>query len=251
MTEPLRDLVVVGVDCATSPKNVGLARVVATARAARVDELATAASWEAIEETVAGWLGSRTIIALDAPLGWPRPLGDVLSGHRAGGSVASSPNAMFRRTTDEVVIREIGKRPLDVGADRIARTAHAALSFLERLRVSTALPIPLAWAPGRVEGTSAIEVYPAATLAGRGLPHTGYKGAKDGASDVRRDITSALAEMLTIDTDAIEAMAGSDHVLDAAICGLAALDFARGDVIRPTDAALAEREGWIWVRAPA
>src|SRR5437016_7332440 len=41
---------------------------------------------------------------------------------------------MFRRVTDDVIYERLGKRPLDVGADRIARTAHAALRFLEELR---------------------------------------------------------------------------------------------------------------------
>jgi hypothetical protein len=42
-------------------------------------------------------------------------------------------------------------------------------------------------------------------------------------------------------------MRASDHLLDAALCCLAAADFLRGDVISPDDLSLAEREGWIWV----
>jgi hypothetical protein len=33
---------------------------------------------------------------------------------------------MFRRLTDDVIHARFGKRPPDIGADRIARAAHAA-----------------------------------------------------------------------------------------------------------------------------
>ena len=155
---------------------------------------------------------------------------------------------MFRRLTDDVVAREVGKRSLDVGADRIARTAHAALSLLQRLRERTKQSIPLSWEPGCVEGATAIEVYPAATLAGRGLRHTGYKGAKEEAASVRRELVGQLATEVAFDGDATEAMVASDHVLDAVICGLAASDFAAGQVIRPAEHDIVRREGWIWVR---
>ncbi|HXQ24571.1 MAG TPA: hypothetical protein VN812_23015 [Candidatus Acidoferrales bacterium] len=41
---------------------------------------------------------------------------------------------MFRRLTDDVVYERLGKRPLEVAADRIAWAAHAALKFFGDLR---------------------------------------------------------------------------------------------------------------------
>jgi hypothetical protein len=38
--------------------------------------------------------------------------------------------------------------------------------------------------------------------------------------------------------------------LDAVVCLLAAKDFLDGAAIRPTDLAMAQREGWIWIAAP-
>lgn len=238
----------VGIDCATKPKKVGLARVTVVDGTARVDELGTASSWPAIEDKVVSWLSGRTLLALDAPLGWPRALGEVLQGHHAGGGVDAEPDAMFRRDTDHVVERQVGKRSLDVGADRIARTAHAALSFLQRLRELTGLAIPLAWEPGRIDGTTVIEVYPAATLASRRLPDSGYKKSTEAAAEIRRDLVAALSQEVQLDDSAKDSMQRNDHVLDAVVCALAGFDFLTGSVVRPQDSALAQREGWIWVR---
>ena len=64
---------------------------------------------------------------------------------------------MFRRSTDDAIAERLSERPLDVGSDRIARTAHAALSFLERLRKLLDAPIPLAWEPAPIEAVVAIQ----------------------------------------------------------------------------------------------
>jgi hypothetical protein len=71
--------------------------------------------------------------------------GRVLDTHRAGAAIAISPDAMFRRATDLFIQRELKKTPLDVGADRIARTAYSVLRLLTDLRTKLAAPIPLAW----------------------------------------------------------------------------------------------------------
>jgi hypothetical protein len=94
------------------------------------------------------WLDQRdnVLIALDAPLGWPRALGACLQSHMAGAPLDSEANALFRRATDDEIKVRLSKRPLDVGADRIARTAVAALELLGALRRETGRPVPLAWA---------------------------------------------------------------------------------------------------------
>jgi hypothetical protein len=70
---------------------------------------------------------------------------------------------MFRRMTDDEIHRRLRKRPLEVGANLIARTAHSALKLLGEIRERTGLAIPLAWAPVEALPYRAIEVYPAAT----------------------------------------------------------------------------------------
>lgn len=104
------------------------------------------------------------LIALDAPLGWPKGLGRQLQNHLAGAVVTSEPNEIFRRETDRFIERAYQKRPLEVGANLIARTAHSALKLLGDIRAASDREIPLTWTPRTIVGTVAIEVYPAATL---------------------------------------------------------------------------------------
>lgn len=242
---------VIGVDCATQPKSVGLALCVTGSGRPRIEHVAVERSWADIDRRVAAWLGPDTLIAVDAPLGWPATLSDALSSHRAGVHLPLHANQLFRRRTDDAVAAALGKRPLDVGADRIARTAHAALALLARLREARRLEIPLAWSPGELSGVAAIEVYPAGTLSSRDLPRAGYKGDGSEAASVRRALVSAVAGEIAFDDRVSLAMLESDHVLDAVLCCLAGCDFLREDVMMPDDAPLAEREGWIWVRARA
>jgi hypothetical protein len=156
---------------------------------------------------------------------------------------------MFRRCTDNVVADQIKKRPLDVGADRIARTAHAALALLEDLRKRTDREIPLAWETRPVSGLCAIEVYPAATLRAHNLKDTGYKKKECGQE--RRAILDQLAQQgIQLSSDSRKTCAKCDDVLDAVICVLAGVDFLCGDVISPVDMETARKEGWIWVKKP-
>lgn len=238
---------VIGVDCATDPKKVGLALGTIIDGHPRIQEVTTGKTWPAIDEQVASWATTPTLLALDAPLGWPAPLGESLHAHRAGAAFDHLPNAMFRRATDDAVAERLGKRPLDVGSDRIARTAHAALSFLARLRKRLDAPVQLAWEPAPIETVAAIEVYPAGTLAARNLPHSGYKGPGDSAFSLRRGLTTEIAKQVSLDPRATEQMVHSDHALDAVLCVCAGLDFLTGDAVRPKDLSLAKREGWIWV----
>ncbi len=53
--------------------------------------------------------GEQCLIALDAPLGWPRFLGEELRRHKAGEVITKDANDIFRRYTDIVVKRITGK----------------------------------------------------------------------------------------------------------------------------------------------
>jgi hypothetical protein len=109
---------------------------------------------------------------------------------------------------------------------------------------------PLAWTPGAAKEVEAIEVYPAATLVGRGIGATGYKGKEAAAVEARTEILRFLAPEIEMGDLEIAAAIESDHVLDAMICTLAGLDYVSGNVITPSDLDLAKREGWIWVKPP-
>ena len=157
---------------------------------------------------------------------------------------------IFRRRTDDAVFENFGKRPLDVGSNLIARTAHSAISLLGRLRRQIDDPIPLAWEPEIGDSIQAIEVYPAATLRALRLSDTGYKGGKEEALSARGSILRSLVGEVSISAPLVERCRESDHVLDAVLCAVAGFDFLGGPAIPPNDLALAQREGWIWVRRP-
>lgn len=242
---------IIGIDCATQPKNVGLARGVwhDDGRLPQLEAVAAGAAVASIAETIVAWLprNGRGLLAIDAPLGWPAPLGDHLHGHEAGEPLAPAANELFRRETDRVTRRETGKLPLDVGADRIARTAHVALRLLQQVRELTGCALPLAWAPEFDEPVAAIEVYPAGTLTVCGLRASGYKGREKTA--VRAALLPELRQHLILpEDDAL--LRANDDVFDAAVCVLAGADFLRGATIAPMDVARARKEGWIWVRRP-
>ena len=238
---------IIGIDCATVDAKVGLAWGTADSNGCVVQ---CAAAWSKevkVAETVAEWLdqSDQALIALNAPLGWPRPLGLGLAEHRAGLSFTETANELFRRETDRHVKTQFGKQPLDVGADRIARTAIAALSLLGEIRRLTGLPIPLAWQPDYEERVAAIEVYPAATLIACGLPAKNYKNKEQIAE--RMTIIAGLEKRMQLPAERNDMESNAD-VLDAVICVLAGFDFLSDKATPPHDSGLAEHEGWIWVR---
>ena len=240
-------ITIIGIDCAVQAINVGLARGILEDGTVRIDEVMLGGGHISIADMVAGWLSGaqEALIALDAPLGWPKALGTALCEHAAGDPMRVAPNQLFRRETDLFVKRKLGKPPLDVGADRIARTAQAALNLLEEIRELTGHAIPLAWKPGSISGVSAIEVYPAATLIAHDLQVRGYKRA-DG-QQARRDLVCKLGVHVGLPLD-ISVLENSDDALDAAVCVLAGADFLSGEVYEPADMELARKEGWIWVQ---
>lgn len=239
-------ILIVGIDCATKANKVGL--VVATSGADRPTILrahphgkSTSDMAEALvtvlQSEIGAWAPKPTLLALDAPLGWPQPLGEGLHTHLAGARLrrrGRSADGYFRRVTDRRVKRVLGKAPLEVGANFIARTGMATLELLASLGEALGSPIKLAWQRSDVDrGCHAIEVYPAATRIALNL----------------HDQPNQLQKLK-------EHMAGvehlgaspSEHTIDAALCVLAADHFIRGNVVAPrrSEVAIAKREGWIW-----
>lgn len=226
---PLR---LIGIDCATADRRIGLAVGHLRAEMVVLEDATAGSANRPVLGTLRAWIGSsaRTLLALDAPLGWPMEMARMLGDHRAGAPLRVPANRMFRRHTDDEIYRRLGKRSLDVGADRIARTAHAALGLLDSLRVALNEEIPLAWVPEFSPRVAAIEVYPAATRRAYDAPVGGGSVAGFGS---RLQIPRAWSPP--------SADAG-----DAVVCLVAAADFMRRRSPAPTDVELARREGWIW-----
>jgi hypothetical protein len=228
----------IGIDCATQPNKVGLALGELHGECVRIKACRTASPKERPEHIVDAWLqdSGRALLALDAPLGWPLALQQALGGHQAGEPMVHSAHALFRRRTDDDIHKRFRKRPLEVGANFISRTAVAALDLLQTLRTSTAMQIPLAWSPQDVDPMAAIEVYPAATRLAHGSEGKG--GSIEG-----------LERLLDLsDLDGV--LPASADAIDALVCVLAAADFIRGRARSPKDLDIAKQEGWIWTAEP-
>jgi len=246
-------MILIGVDCATKPVKVGLALGEYGAGGLELRHVKICSEKYPPAEVLCAWLKGRSgsaLLAFDSHLGWPEPMGTALSSHIAGRELGVEANEMFSRTTDRHIHARLqGHPPLDVGADKIARTAHATLRVIGQLRQRLGEPIPLAWSRSDVTTLSAIEVYPAATLKAHGIQSLDYK--KPIQLEIRREMANSL-----ILKSGLRNLAGdfgeSDHTLDAVVCLVAAKDFFDGCATPPgeADRAAAEKEGWIWTLDP-
>ena len=242
------DWTIVGVDCATQEERMGLARGSLDASGKlTVERVTLGTAGESAAASVSAWIerSARCVLALAAPLGWPAPLAEALAGHRAGAELQPSADELFRRQTDRQVHKLLGKQPPDVGADRVARTARAALALLAEVRELLRREFPLAWR--QAEESGAIEVYPAATLISRGVSGVGYKANTQPGRKARRELLARLAKEADIRATR-DVMIEDANLFDAMVCVLAGADFARGVCVEPDDPDLARREGHIWFR---
>jgi len=239
----------IGVDCAAQDRNMGLALGEASQDTLLVRDVVHSKS--GVLPILVGWIQTHdpAIIALDAPLGWPASMGQELAGHQAGAGIPVPADEFFSRHTDRVVKKITGKRPMEVGANLIGRTAHSAVNLLQDLRRETSRRLPLATEVGQEDETIGIEVYPALVLRSRGLSDRRYKGRGKEGEDIRRSLVQALSSELVFESDPA-AVLKSDHGFDAMLCLLCALDFLKGDVLEPNDRDRAESEGWIWFKPP-
>lgn len=243
---------IIGIDCATEPKKIGLAMGVYKNKRPIIQDVVIGSKAEpSIEEVVCNWIFEAgdipTLLAIDAPLGWPAGLITALNLHQAGDYLDVNPDFMFSRMTDRVVKEKSGKRPLEVGANLIARTAHAALRLLNDIRIVTGKEIPLKWDLKPWNGVQAIEVYPALTLRALGNEEKKYKIEKGGREHIVKNLKKYVEytdQVSQIEKD----MENSDDLIDAVLCILAGCDFLRGKCVTPKndEEKIAHLEGWIW-----
>jgi len=260
----------IGVDYSAQEGNIGLAAGRLNGDSLKVEFAECPGTRAEVEKRIVGWISAEkkndgVLIAIDAPLGWPKSLGKSLCRHKAGCAFSTPADQMFKRATDRWVRDEIKQKPLEIGADWIARTAYSALSFLLRLRNETGRTIPLAWEPGCAAGVSIIEVYPAATLKGRNIPSANCKGKEAREKQKcfvnwREDVINRLGmDGVWPSEDVVKnrLVFENEHVFDAVLCVQAAMDFAKGQTVSPSDAEIdgvrigiirAKKEGWIWVK---
>lgn len=281
---------IIGIDCAADPKNIAVAfadlkgetltiRDVDLGKSSTKDDrsLRIQTLAERIRDRIAG----PTLLALDAPLGWPASMGDSLKDHHAGtlGDLPEIAETLFRRQTDQFVVCRTGKTPLEVGANLIARVTHTALRLLNGLVRDESERKPLSRRRRLTNGVNTIEVYPA--LAGpkflRGESYPSPIDWDDVASDLKamKEIESkatktkpfvpwpqvcrTLEDRLPCDgltfridklvKDKKESTRLRDHGLDAILCAWIGARFLRGHCEEPPEKICDDilvREGWIW-----
>ena len=240
---------IVGVDCATIDKKVGLALGKYANGTLKIEDATLCSPKTPATEIIANWLQPENrpaLLAIDAPLGWPIALAHALTNHRAGNPIPEETDDLFHRITDKYITKTLRKRPLEIGADRIARTAHAALRMIGEVSQRLSADIPLAWSLKDLAGIKAIEVYPAATLTAHGLISSGYKKSEQTAH--RTKIIAGITGKVDIPKQLMPLLESNADILDAAVCLLAAKDFLDGHALapQPNIRTVAEIEGWIW-----
>ena len=256
---------VIDIDFSTDPAKTGLARATVddASEKAVVHEVCTASvilrpRVEMAARRVLDVCNRMpTLIAIDAPLGWPDAMRDhSFTAHMAGHPLEICANRLFSRETDRKVMDRLKKKPLEVGANLIARAAHGALGYLQELNGEMngqgASPLPLAWSPEDLKHQSCcvVEVYPGATMKAHNIDPGDYKKTGVDGQDSREAIVEALVKQgLVFETDTFD-VARNDHTVDAAACVLAGRDFVARRAKEPDSDTrwLAEREGWIWVK---
>ena len=243
---------IIGIDCATDGTKAGLALGHWTTEHLQLIsvEKGTRDLTQQVLKLLSQTEDQDILLAMDAPLGWPVDLGTSLANHQAGDPIFPPANTLFRRETDCFIKKHFNKQSLDVGADRIARTAHAALHLLQVIRQKSGKSFPFRLQPKITNHSGVIEVYPAATLIAYQMPNQGYKSAGlQEHSQKRQQIIDHLKDHMTFQCPT-QVMIDSADALDAAICVLAGADFLNGHCYPPQDPQSAAKESWIWTRRP-
>jgi predicted RNase H-like nuclease len=236
-----------GVDLATEPRKTAACLISwpdDPGQRPQVDLLRT----NVTDDDILALADGATVVAIDAPFGWPRAWAAAVGAHRPGAAFAAegSPASLTRRATDAWVAQTLGIYPLSVAANLIGATAIRCARLVRRLgrHVDTGV---------RPQPPFISEVYPAAALIRWGLSHRLYKGRQLRASRellvaelVRAGLPVALSEG---DRHSVES---SDDALDALICALVARAIALGltDDIPESLRTSGANEGWIRVPSP-
>lgn len=288
---------IIGIDCAAQPKDFGLARGLVRGRTVEIVEVDKGKGSDNYFDDLVGqvqcWINRHyadglgtTLLALDAPLGWPIYLTRALRDHSAGAPLgrpfdtsrkANPGHHLFRRHTDRFIAQKFPGAPLDIGADRIARVARSALELLGRLEFpgDRQSAVPLLWDAQDLERVGVIEVYPRLTLLharSSDDDELHYKSSENAQENRRKIVDEILPARLVFNKDDLRSTPpkgkslGYDHDrIDAVLCVLEGLHFLLAESVGPehpeaaawlADAAgtptaasvddIKTSEGWIW-----
>ncbi|MCK5152834.1 MAG: DUF429 domain-containing protein [Spirochaetales bacterium] len=261
-------MIIIGVDSAVQPVNNGLTLGSYNSKSFKIlDKWDRTGNKNDLEqnmiETLISWIEreKQVLLCIDSPLGWPSLFGKALSGHLAGKSIEIDTSLslkdemdnFFKRKTDIDIAKRYKKIPLEVSADRIARTAFSTLKRIGILntKIKPSQPIDLLWNNNFQEKTEfkgMIEVYPAVTLLSQNLNIRGYK--KTDSIHIRKNLLNNLKGKYNIHESIQDFdFTTVDHDFDSLVCCLAGIDFIEGRC-KPADIEndILKTEGWIWAK---
>lgn len=286
---------IMGIDCAADPSDIAVAFATPTANTLTIESIfrgnggtqSRSARLRTLAEKVAKRIGTNTrrglatLLAVDAPLGWPIAMGQALRTHQAGFPLPEPcAKKFFRRRTDRFVEARTGKTPIEVGANLIARVSHTALRLLALVGEQPSVqlkPAPLTSPAQMGRDVHVIEVYPAlaspflfcqpsptqsrpdaAAVPSRSSWNTVAGKLKTAKMEEKWDETiGRLSDRLRIrwkgDDEFPRSGPDRDHGLDAILCAWTAWRFLQGKCVRPEECSEPQtapgqlsREGWIW-----
>ncbi|MCG8452397.1 MAG: DUF429 domain-containing protein [Spirochaetales bacterium] len=254
----------IGLDAAVDDKNNGLVALLYS-QGCITDVLLRDHTQTVVEQILDWWnWAPRILLGVDSPLGWPLPFQQAMSQLSAGRRVEGEYPSIFYRLTDIDIHQRFRKKPLDVAADRIARTAFCTLERLDELRQQHK-QLHLLFSDQEDFTAGFIEVYPAATLLANGCSIQGYKKSQEARKHLLVQIMkqySAFEKMSPTGTMEKEdsvgfsldqtALVENEHLFDAFICALSALDFLEHRAQEPDRSKVeidrVHHEGWTWVK---
>lgn len=177
--------------------------------------------------------GLELIFAIDAPLGWPISVTDLLTGYKTEpvGSTGKHNPYLFRAT--ELFLKERGFQPKSVVSDRIGSPSTKAIHFLSVVELQPPEKVGV-WEDQRDQKkVTVIETYPAVCKRSMTLNKHFCTLSINGA------FQNSLTGYDRYDED----------LKDALYCALVAWMFAanRRNELQAPDENVPAEEGWIWV----
>jgi predicted nuclease with RNAse H fold len=258
---------IIGIDCATENKKIGIVFSKFIGNKWTVTEISQGLNLANLTTKLRSFSQKKeeTLIALDAPLGFPINLGKFLSPHKAGVPITNWDNGYKEhisqyvdRYTDRKIREKLNLIPLSVGADKISRVTFRTMELIGTIEKELGEKLNLIWKPEDCKGISFIEVYPASTLKSYGQPHNQYKQKKDDYN--RNQIIDFIISKIDIDKELVENFQFESKIdaLDALICAFTGKEFIKGNLtsfdklIEEKDLEevknIVSNEGWIWTK---
>ena len=273
---------VIGIDCAADPENIAIASATKAGTRLTINRVFLGSSTDGtrpdrlrhLATAISGLVSTQmpTLLALDAPLGWPVAMRRVLAAGAVGPvpDIPEDTNLFFRRSTDRFVARTTGRTPQSVGASLVTHLMPTALRLIgliaEKCGGRTSMGrTALTQDNSFSENVHFIEVYPALAgplfLGSQSQRPASWREAdkklketKEGKwEDTEKQLRKHLRINFVLDDDVdTDSKRFRDHGLDAILCAWIGFRFLQGECVSPPstgtkiNAGDRAREGWIW-----